>query len=129
LQSDDRSERKREDWWPAFRANLVPGLKAKISLFQEKSDDESNEKWYVGPNCYFSIGIIHRTKNEVCVMLPRGVFQEKSNQRWNGSTKTRMVYTAGNEADDRWVEAATTATSVRQEGYGYRQLQWQAILQ
>jgi hypothetical protein len=27
------------------------------------------------------------------------------------------------------MEEATTAMSIRQEGYGYRQLQWQAILQ
>jgi hypothetical protein len=46
------------------------------------------------------------------------------------STKRRILYTAGNEADGRWVEEATAATaSIQEGGYGYRQqLQWQRIL-
>jgi hypothetical protein len=42
-------KQKRKDWLLAFPANLIPGLRAKISIFQENSD-ESNEKWYVGRN-------------------------------------------------------------------------------
>jgi hypothetical protein len=45
--------------------------------------------------------------------------------------KRRILYTAGNEADGRWVEEATAATaSIQEGGYGYMQpLQWQPILQ
>jgi hypothetical protein len=64
-------KQKRKDWRLAFRANLVPGLRAKISLFQEISD-KSNEKWHAGWNFWVSIGIIHHTNNEVCVMLSTG---------------------------------------------------------
>jgi hypothetical protein len=40
-----------------------------------------------------------------------------------------MFYTAGNGANGKWVEEAINPRSVGQEGYGYRQLQQQAILQ
>jgi hypothetical protein len=45
--------------------------------------------------------------------------------------KRRILYTAGNEADGRWVEEATAATASSQEGgYGCRQpQQCQPILQ
>jgi hypothetical protein len=64
-------------------------------------------------------------------MLSKEVVQNKYYRRSTRSTKTRKFYTAGNEADGRWVEEATTAeTSIQEGGYGDRQqLKWQPILQ
>jgi hypothetical protein len=57
--------------------------------------------------------------------------RKQTNRRSMRSTKRRILYTAGNEADGRWVEEATAATaSIEEGGYGYTQeLQWQPILQ
>jgi hypothetical protein len=65
-----------------------------------------------------------------CVICCRlEVVQKKYYRRSTRSTKTRKFYTAGNGADGRWVEEATTAaTSIQEGGYGYRELQWKSIL-
>jgi hypothetical protein len=57
--------------------------------------------------------------------------RKQTNRRSMRSTKRRILYTSGNEADGRWVEKATAATaSIQEGGYGYRQqLKWQPILQ
>jgi hypothetical protein len=112
-------KQKWEDWWLAFRANSVTGLRDTISLFLESSD-ESNEKCYVGQKCCVCIVFIQLTNNEVCVMMSKGVVQKISYRRSKRSTKTRKFYIAGNGADGRRVEEAiTTATSKQEERFGH----------
>ncbi len=104
-------------------------MRPKISLFRN-NNDECNEKWYVASNCCVTIVNILQTNSKVCDMLSKEVVQKKYYRRSARSTKTRKFYTAGNEADGRWVEEATTATtSIQEGGYGYRELQRKSILQ
>jgi hypothetical protein len=104
-------------------------LRDKNSLFLEGSD-ESDEKWYVGPECCVCIVIIQLTNNEVCITMSKGVVQKMSCRRSKRSIKTRKFYTAGNGANCRWVEEArTTTTSVQKEELMHRHIQWQASLQ
>ncbi len=62
--------------------------------------------------------------------MSKGVLQKMSRCRSKRSIKTRKFYTAGNEADGRWVEEeTTTAMSLQKEELMQRHIQWQASLQ
>jgi hypothetical protein len=108
----------------------VTGLRDRNSLFLEGSN-ESDEKWYVGPKCCACIVIIQLTTNDVCFTMSKGAIQKMSCRRSKRSIKTRKFYTAGIEADGRWVEETTrTATSIQKEELlMHRHIQWQASLQ
>ncbi len=63
-------------------------------------------------------------------MMTTGVVQKKYYRRSNRSTKIRKFFTAGNEADGRWVEEATTTTMSNQEEVdGDSQIEWETSLQ
>jgi hypothetical protein len=63
-------------------------------------------------------------------VMTTGVVQKKYYRRSNRSTKIRKFYTAGNEADGRWVEEATTTTmSNQEEVYGHSHIEWETSLQ
>ena len=63
-------------------------------------------------------------------MMTTGVVQKKYYRRSNRSTKIRKFFTAGNEADGRWVEEATTTTmSNQEEVYGHSHIEWETSLQ
>jgi hypothetical protein len=84
----------------------------------------------VGPKCCVCILIIQLTNNDVCVTMSKGLLQKMSRRRSKRSIKTRKFYTAGNEADGRWVEEeTTTAMSLQKEDVMQRHIQWQASLQ
>jgi hypothetical protein len=62
--------------------------------------------------------------------MSKGLLQKMSRRRSKRSIKTRKFYTAGNEADGRWVEEATRITkSIQKEELMQRHIQWQARLQ
>jgi hypothetical protein len=62
--------------------------------------------------------------------MSKGVLQKMSRRRSKRSIKTRNFYTAGNEADGRWVEEErTTAMSLQKEVLMQRHIQWQASVQ
>ena len=62
--------------------------------------------------------------------MSTGVVEKKYYRRSNRSTKIRKFYTAGNEADGRWVEEATTTTlSNQEEVYGHSHIEWETRLQ
>jgi hypothetical protein len=66
----------------------------------------------------------------VCVTMSKGVLQKMYRRRSKRSIKTREFYTAGSEADGRWVEEeTTTAMSLQKEALMQRHIQWQASLQ